>query len=100
MFCPCKKLMMHKEITNLADGGQPASFAASQNRSPNQAEIADANPDGKSRSVPRAACAPRRLHHSQSLGRRHRKTARRDGFAALATTSLGLANTLGSVTVS
>ena len=70
---------MDREITNLADGSQPASFGASQNRPTNEAEIADANPDGKSRSLPRAACAPRRFHHPQSLGRRHGQTARRDG---------------------
>src|SRR6478752_6030312 len=79
MSCPCKNLMMDKEITNLADGSQPASFAASQNRPTNEAELADANPDGKSRSLPRAACAPRRFHHPQSLGRRHGQTASRDG---------------------
>ena len=49
-------------------GRQPASFAASQNRPTSEAEIADANPDGKSRSVPRAACAARRLHHSRIPG--------------------------------
>ena len=52
---------------------------------------------GKSRSVPAPCMRARRLHHSQSLGRGHRRNSSPAmGFEALATTSLGLANTLGS----
>src|ERR1700716_4168806 len=81
--------------------GSPLCLAAKPQPASIRRGFTDAQPDGKSRSVSRTAYAARRLYHSHNpWDAGTAKLLAAMGFEALATTSLGLANTLGSAAVS
>jgi len=84
----------------LADGGQPASFAASQNRPTNEAEIAMRTQMEKAEAFRALHARPGAFNIPNPWDAGTAKLLAAMGFEALATTSLGVANTRGSVTVS
>jgi 2-methylisocitrate lyase-like PEP mutase family enzyme len=95
IFSSCKKLIMDREITNLADGNQPARFAAKQadRRSAMRTQIEKAEAFRALHARPGAFIIPNPWDAGTA------KLLAALGFEALATTSLGVANTLGRVTI-